>query len=106
MALESGSNSPNLIDELCDDFESALNSGQLQSIENYLKRVPTLLYPAALARLVRIEIENRRGRNEPVSADDYGARFPLFKSAIMQAFDGQDPWATAPEARVANAANI
>src|SRR5438105_3436906 len=75
-----------LIDVLCDGFERALKRGRSPRIEDFLNTVRDDLRPAALRGLLKVEIEVRRARQEPVAPPDYLPRFPELKEVVLGVF--------------------
>jgi hypothetical protein len=68
------------VDALCDRFEAALRRGEAVRVEDFLPAAgPTR--EAALAELVRVELEHRLRAGEDAKADDYFARFPPLQAA-------------------------
>ena len=76
------------VDQLCDEFESALRSGEDVQIEDYYTRLGN--EPArrtALNQLIGLELYHRRAQNEALTRDSYSARFPAYQDAVAAAFD-------------------
>ncbi len=70
-----------LIDQLCDEYEDAWQSGIPRSIEEMLQIVPEYLRPFLFKALLPVELELRRARGEEPSLGDYHARFPYFNES-------------------------
>ena len=65
-----------LIDEVCDDFEAAWQSGARIRIESCLRLVPEAAYEELLRELLEIEVELRIHNGESVLLENYASRFP------------------------------
>ena len=74
------------IDALCDRFEAAWIGDQQATIEEYLRELEKSARPAALAKLIRVELKIRRDRGELPVADEYQRRFPAESNLIRNIF--------------------
>lgn len=79
------------IDELCDEFEAELPTGNPE-IEHYLRRIPQRYRYHLVEELLRLEIEAICQRGEIPSEQDYRDRFedfgPQVRSAMQSAASG------------------
>jgi hypothetical protein len=73
------------IDELCDEFETALQAGRAPRIEEYLPRLDEAHQPALLGALLEVELEYRRAWGERPSPEEYLPRLPCVH-AVLAAF--------------------
>ncbi len=64
------------IDQVCDSFENAWQSGQRPLIDHHLEGAPVSVLAKLLRELVSIEIDYRRFGGELVTAKEYVDRFP------------------------------
>jgi serine/threonine protein kinase len=63
-------------DQVCTCFEAAWKAGQRPRIEEYLEQVPVEERPHLLRELVGLEMDYRGRAGEPITLEDYRARFP------------------------------
>eukprot|EP00913_Durusdinium_trenchii_P010880 g10209.t1 len=75
------------IDVAADAFDAALQRGDEPQIESVLAGWAAADRTELLRELLRIEIEFRAERNEPISADTFSRRFPEQVDLIQQLFD-------------------
>ena len=74
------------IDEICDTFEDAWESGNQPKIESFLQRCSGLQRDALLSELVALEVQYRRDQGDLANPDEYLRRFPGCDDAIHAAF--------------------
>jgi eukaryotic-like serine/threonine-protein kinase len=74
------------VDEACDRFETAWNSGPRPRIEDYLAGAPEPERPAFLRALLALEIELRCNGGERPAPGDYEQRFPDHGELIRAVF--------------------
>jgi WD40 repeat protein/serine/threonine protein kinase len=70
------------IDEVCDCFEAAVQTGEQPRLEDYLAAVQEPLKPALLRQLLLLEWEYRSRRGDPLHVDNYLARLPAYSDLI------------------------
>ncbi len=75
------------IDEVCDQFEVAWNSGQHPRIENYLADKLEPERSTLLRELVALDLEFRSRSGEQPTIEEYRLRFPDHVDLICAAFD-------------------
>ncbi|MEZ6089615.1 MAG: protein kinase [Pirellulaceae bacterium] len=75
-----------IVDKLCDDFQSALSSGERPRIENALLEAPEQERLEALHRLLRLEVTFRKHSGQAPTIDEYVARFPDAENQIHLVF--------------------
>jgi tRNA A-37 threonylcarbamoyl transferase component Bud32 len=63
-------------DQVCNRFEAAWKAGQRPRIEEYLEKVPAEERLHLLRELVGLEMDYRGRAGEPITLEDYRARFP------------------------------
>jgi hypothetical protein len=78
------------VDALADEFERLLRSGQSPQIEEFLARISEGLRPAALRELLKVEIELRRARHDPITSMDYLALFPGLEAIVYEVCNASD----------------
>lgn len=76
------------IDELCDRFETAWQSGQRPQIEAFLPQASDAERNDLFAALLGVELELRRGEQPIPERGEYLRRFPDRHQAIVTAFGG------------------
>jgi hypothetical protein len=92
------------IDELCDQFESALAAGQPLALKGLLARVEEAAMPRLLKHLLELEIRFHREAGNPITPDEARGRFAALGgwAANVLREVGLDPFglpATGPEVR-------
>jgi serine/threonine-protein kinase len=73
-----------LVDRLCDEFESAWQSGSPPRIEQYLTQVPEDSRAELFADLLDLDVEYRRAGGEQPTDRDYVSRFPTFEDTVRE----------------------
>jgi tetratricopeptide (TPR) repeat protein len=74
------------IDEACDRFEDAWQAGHRPRLEDYLGGAVGPELAARLRRLLRVELDYRRGRGEAPGKEEYRRAFPDYPQAVDDAF--------------------
>ncbi len=74
------------IDRACDRFEAAWKSGQQPRLESHLESLPEAARERAFRELLELELAYRRRGGQAMTADAYQNRFPVYGSAIREAF--------------------
>ena len=71
------------LNSVCDAFESAWQTGRQPQLADFLTdtRLPV---STLFVELVQIEMEYRRRKGEPVTLDEYVARYPEFSEALSK----------------------
>ena len=77
------------VDQICDDFESAWQSGQASPIEDYLSRWTSGDASALLQELLALELDLRRQRGEAVEQGEYIRRFPAHRRIVEAVFSSE-----------------
>jgi serine/threonine-protein kinase len=72
------------IDEVCDRFEAAVQTGAQPRLEDFLATVEQPLEPALLRQLLLLEWQCRQQRGDPLNLDDYLARFAAYSDLIHE----------------------
>ncbi|MEQ9415492.1 MAG: serine/threonine-protein kinase, partial [Cyclobacteriaceae bacterium] len=78
-----------LIDNVCDDFETAFNNGLCPQIEQYLSIVPKEIHSDLLRELISVELELIAGIAILPSRNVYHQRFPEYKYLIDSIYKEQ-----------------
>jgi hypothetical protein len=73
------------IDHLCDAFEAAWQEGHRPPLDAYLAAAAEPERPQLLEELLKLELEYRLRNNEPIDAEDYRRRFPIYREVIEAA---------------------
>src|SRR5687768_17166122 len=74
------------IDALCDRFEAEWRAGRPTPIEELLTNVPSDQWEAALASLLRVELELCQRAGRKPEATDYELRFPGQSAVVADVF--------------------
>jgi serine/threonine protein kinase len=74
------------VDDLCDRFEAAWQVANPPRIEEFLARAPAEARAAALAELLRVELELRERHGLPGPMDDYCRRFSGEQALVAEVF--------------------
>ena len=72
-----------LIDAICDEFESLYVAGERPQIELFLERVEGDAKQPLLIELLAIEMHHRRRRGEAFDAVEYQRRFSMNLQCLM-----------------------
>lgn len=75
-----------LIDQRCDEFEAAWQSGNPRTIEEMLQAAPEHLREPLFHALLPVEIELCKAQGEEPSLSDYQAKFPYFNESETAIF--------------------
>jgi serine/threonine protein kinase len=75
------------VDEICDRFEAAWNSGQKPCIEDFLADANQTVQSILLQELIALEVEFRFKENDPPLTRDYVKRFPGNEGLIEAVFE-------------------
>lgn len=77
---------PGRVDELCDRFDSALQSGESPQVEEYLGDADAALRQPLLIELLLIEWDHRRRNGDTPRLEDVLQRFPDDEQIVREAF--------------------
>ncbi len=75
-----------LIDRVCEDFETAWQSDHGTRIESFVHHLPELALEAGLRDLIALEVYLRRKSDEQIEAAEYHRRFREHASVVEMAF--------------------
>jgi WD40 repeat protein/serine/threonine protein kinase/tetratricopeptide (TPR) repeat protein len=75
------------VEEACDRFEAAWQTGQRPRIEDYIRDAAESVKPALLRELLALELEYRRRTSENPTLNEYLARFPQFVGQVHDLFE-------------------
>ena len=84
---ELSDNESEVIDSICDEFESLFKSGRTPRIEDYLTSGSISNRAALLIELVHLEVNYRKQRGERPLLDEYVIRFPDFQQPLAVEFE-------------------
>ena len=73
-----------LLDKVCDRFESACKSSTPPRLEEFLRAIPPSSLDLGFRELLELELEYRRRAGQAPSADEYHSRFPQHSATIDQ----------------------
>jgi len=91
--------SEHLIDQLCDDFESACSSGERPDLMAFLNRAPEKLREQLLRELLASELECRAKAGETPQVDDYLPRLGETEPLVQEVFARFVPGRSAQDER-------
>lgn len=77
-----------VIDEICDDFDTACASGDPPEIELFLDRAPPAAKEKLLLQLIQIEVEYRQKNEVDIDVDQYARFGEEFKREAQKMIDG------------------
>jgi serine/threonine protein kinase len=80
------------IDEICDRFEEAWQTGQRPRLDDYLGDTSECERSALVRELIALDIDYRRKEGETPQVEEYRAQFPSLDLAPFN-----DPWLTIPQ---------
>lgn len=85
---DSSNKSDEVIDQLCDEFEQAWQSGDTPEIEHYLTRheSTSVGLSSLFNELLALDIDYRHRTKDARTVSDYVARFPEYKEIILPRF--------------------
>ncbi|MCA9245670.1 MAG: protein kinase [Planctomycetales bacterium] len=72
----------NRVDEVCDEFEAALQRGEAPYLGAYLDSIPSVARETLFVELLLLELDYLIGRGEELSRESYLERYPEFASQI------------------------